>query len=377
MQSAVKDRYASASKAVEEALCCPVSYNPEYLKIIPQEVIDRDYGCGDPSAYVKEGDVVLDLGSGGGKICFIASQVVGEKGKVIGVDMTDDMLELAKKNQPIVAEKIGYDNVEFRHGYIQDLKLDLDILNEYLEKHPVSTATELKAMHEYTEKIKKEKPLIADNSVDIIVSNCVLNLVSDDLKKQLFHEMFRVLKVGGRIAISDIVSDEISPQHMKDDEDLWSGCLTGALQEAEFLQLLEEVGFHGISIDKYDEKPWRIVEGIEYRSVTVTAWKGKQGPCIEKNHAVIYKGPWKEVRDDDDHVYYRGERMAVCEKTYKIMTSQDYKGSIIPVPPQKEVKDKKTFDCSRPVIRSAKETKSGVAPATTDTSADCDTGACC
>jgi arsenite methyltransferase len=377
MQTAVKDRYAAASKAVEEALCCPVSYNQKYLKIIPQEVIDRDYGCGDPSAYVKEGDVVLDLGSGGGKICFIASQVVGKKGKVIGVDMTDDMLELAKNNQPIVAEKLGYDNVEFRHGYIQDLKLDLDLLNDYLQKHPVSTATELKAMHEYSEKIKKEQPLIADNSIDIIVSNCVLNLVSDDLKKQLFLEMFRVLKVGGRIAISDIVSDEVSPQHMKDDEDLWSGCLTGALQEAEFLNLLEEVGFHGISIDKYDEKPWRVVEGIEYRSVTVTAWKGKQGPCIEKNHAVIYKGPWKEVMDDDNHVYHRGERMAVCEKTYKIMTSQDYAGSIIPVPAHKEVSSEENFDCSQSVIRSAKETKRGVKPVTKEVGEDCDTGACC
>ena len=95
------------------------------LEIIPNEVIEKDYGCGDPSQYLKAGETVLDLGSGTGKICFIASQVVGPEGKVIGVDMTDDMLEVARRNEPIVADKIGYSNVEFRKGRIQDLGLDI------------------------------------------------------------------------------------------------------------------------------------------------------------------------------------------------------------------------------------------------------------
>ena len=98
----VQERYAAGAQAVEAALCCPVDYNPQYLKIIPQDVLDRDYGCGDPSRYLREGETVLDLGSGGGKICFIASQIVGPEGKVIGVDMTDDMLDLARTNAPIV-----------------------------------------------------------------------------------------------------------------------------------------------------------------------------------------------------------------------------------------------------------------------------------
>jgi len=118
----VQERYAAGANAVEAALCCPVDYDPQYLKIIPQDVLDRDYGCGDPSRYVREGDTVLDLGSGGGKICFIAQQIVGPKGKVIGIDMTDDMLELARSNAPILAEKLGYDNVTFKRGHIEDLK---------------------------------------------------------------------------------------------------------------------------------------------------------------------------------------------------------------------------------------------------------------
>src|SRR6266487_3949669 len=96
----VRERYAASAKSQEAELCCPVNYESEYLKIIPSEIIERDYGCGDPSRYVREGETVLDLGSGGGKICYIAAQVVGPKGRVIGVDMNDDMLALARKYQP-------------------------------------------------------------------------------------------------------------------------------------------------------------------------------------------------------------------------------------------------------------------------------------
>src|SRR3712207_6487740 len=113
-ESAVRARYAAGAHAPEAKLCCPVDYNTECLKIIPQEVIERDYGCGDPSKYLRAGETVLDLGSGTGKICFIAAQVVGATGKVIGVDMTDEMLEVARRNAPVVAERIGYSHVEFR-----------------------------------------------------------------------------------------------------------------------------------------------------------------------------------------------------------------------------------------------------------------------
>ncbi len=138
-ETAVQDRYATAAQAQAPALCCPVDYDPKYLEIIPDEVIERDYGCGDPSRYLKAGETVLDLGSGTGKIAFIASQVVGETGKVIGVDMTPEMLDVARRNAPVVADRIGYANVEFRRGRIQDLALDLDMLEERLSDHPVST----------------------------------------------------------------------------------------------------------------------------------------------------------------------------------------------------------------------------------------------
>src|SRR5689334_14073552 len=176
-ETAVKNRYAAAAKAPEAALCCPVEYNRDLLKVIPPEVIERDYGCGDPSRYVKPGETVLDLGSGTGKICFIAAQAVGAKGRVIGVDMTDEMLEVARRNAPIVAERLGYANVEFRKGRIQDLALDLDLLDRQLKAHPISGAAAFLEAEELAQELRSTHPLVADDSIDIVVSNCVLNLV--------------------------------------------------------------------------------------------------------------------------------------------------------------------------------------------------------
>src|SRR2546428_2840629 len=139
-ETIVRQRYAAGAKERAEKLCCPVDYEPEYLKVIPREVIERDYGCGDPSRYLREGEVVLDLGSGTGKICFIAAQIVGPNGKVIGVDMTSEMLEVARRSAPIVAERIGYGNVEFRKGRIQDLALDLEKLDQELKARPIKDA---------------------------------------------------------------------------------------------------------------------------------------------------------------------------------------------------------------------------------------------
>ena len=367
----VRERYAAGAKEREEALCCPVEYDTDLLKAIPEDVLARDYGCGDPSRYARPGETVLDLGSGGGKICFIAAQIVGPEGKVIGVDMTTEMLDLARKNAPEVAKAIGYANVAFKRGNIQDLRTDLDRLDKILAADPPASADEYASTQAKIQELREKSPLIADNSIDLVVSNCVLNLVGDDEKRQLFAEIHRVLKPGGRIAISDIVSDEPSPDHLKADPELWSGCVSGALQEHEFVRALEDAGFYGIAIDKRDDEPWRIVEGIEYRAVTVLAWKGKEGPCIEKNQAVIYKGPWKTVEDDDGHVYHRGQRMAVCEKTFRIMAREPYAEHMIPIEPAIMPEEDKVFDCSRPAVRDPKETKQGVAPVTTEAKSTC------
>ncbi len=253
-ETAVRERYAAGAQAQEAKLCCPVDYNPEYLKVIPQEVIERDYGCGDPSQYLREGETVLDLGSGTGKICFIAAQVVGPTGKVIGVDMTDEMLSVARTNAPIVGERIGYANVEFRKGRIQDLALDLEKLDQELKARPITDAASFLRADEIAQELRVKHPLVASDSVDVVVSNCVLNLVEAKAKRQLFEEIFRVLKIGGRAVISDIVCDEEVPERLQNDPELWSGCISGALTEEGFLKAFSDAGFYGIQILKRDSR---------------------------------------------------------------------------------------------------------------------------
>ena len=375
VERAVARRYGAAAREREAALCCPVDYDARYLAAIPPEVLERDYGCGDPSRHVREGDSVLDLGSGGGKICFIAAQVAGRKGHVLGVDLNDEMLALARRSAPLVADRLGYANVEFRRGRIQDLALDLDRLDAWLARHPVRSAADLADLDAVCEKLRREEPLVPAASVDVVVSNCVLNLVRPGDKSKLVREIFRVLRVGGRIALSDIVSDEPVPAELMADPELWSGCVSGAFQEGELLRELEEAGFHGIALEEWCEEPFRVVQGIEFRSVTVTARKGKEGPCAEANEAVIYRGPWKQVLDDDGHWLRRGERAAVCAKTFRLLTSEPYAGQVIPVPPRTPVPEaeRAPFDCSRTAPRHPRETK-GQGYALTRSAAE---GDCC
>ena len=380
-ETSVKERYGQAALAQEPQLCCPVDYDPQYLKIIPEEVIERDYGCGDPSRHLQRGETVLDLGSGTGKICFIASQVVGPEGKVIGVDMTHEMLDVARRNSPVVAERVGYSNVEFRRGVIQDLGLDLDALDRELSERPIRGAEDFLRLEEITQRLREEQPLIETDSVDVVVSNCVLNLVASSQKEQLFQDIHRVLKRGGRAVISDIVADEEVPEHMQKDSELWSGCISGAFTEHGFLEAFERAGFYGIQVLERQVEPWQTVLGIEFRSVTVEAFKGKEGPCWERNQAVVYRGPFKEVLDDDGHRMERGKRYAVCDKTYQIYKKAPYQDSFEFIEPRQPIalEDAQPFDCSRTVERHPRETKGQDYEATIEATEACCTpdGACC
>jgi len=356
VESNVSERYAQGAQQREEALCCPVDYDPGLLKILPVEIIERDYGCGDPSRYVREGDTVLDLGSGGGKICYMAAQLVGDKGAVIGVDMTDEMLALARQYQPEMANKIGADLVDFRKGYIQDLALDVAAMNDYLIANPVNDNVSLQALESWKRQQRSSQPLVASESVDLVISNCVLNLVAEADRKQMIEEIFRVLKPGGRVAISDIVSDELVPQHLKDDETLWSSCISGAFQEKGFLDAFTDAGFVAVAYDKWDEAPWQVVEGIEFRSVTLMAVKPETAGLVDAGHAVIYKGPYAEVHDDLGNYYPRGERIAVSRRTFRLIANGPYQADFIAIVPAEPV-EKGCFCLPAGTLRPAVESK--------------------
>ena len=196
-------------EATNEKIAKMIGYSDDELKDIPGNL---GLGCGNPNALgeIKKGDVVVDLGSGAGFDSFLAAKRVGDEGRVIGVDMTDEMLVQATEN----AEKNGFKNVEFRKGDIELLPID-------------------------------------DNSADIIISNCVINLAPD--KKKVFDEAFRVLKKGGRIFVSDIVLLEELPEEIKNDEKLLAGCVGGAILRDEYIQIVKDVGFK-VKIKKEDKE---------------------------------------------------------------------------------------------------------------------------
>ena len=250
IQQTVQKKYgdiASAVKAGTTRSCCgpsccgteakdPISselYSSEQAATLPQPALDASLGCGNPTALIdlREGETVLDLGSGGGVDVFLSARRVGPSGKVYGLDMTDEMLELARDNQ----RRAGVENVEFLKGDIQRIPLP-------------------------------------DASVDTIISNCVINLAPD--KSAVLREAFRVLKPGGRFAVSDIIALGEVPATVRRDVDLWVGCMAGALGEGDYQQILRAAGFQDVSIET-----WRVYEdaapsaGVDFASAFVRASK--------------------------------------------------------------------------------------------------------
>ncbi|MBX3235897.1 MAG: methyltransferase domain-containing protein [Nitrospiraceae bacterium] len=265
----VSERYARAASTGEQ-MCCPTSYDMGHLKtFIPEEVLKISYGCGTPAGLqtVHAGERVLDIGSGGGIDCFEASRLVGPTGAVIGIDMTDTMLEIARRNAPIVASNLGYavSNVEFRKGMADAMPVEND-------------------------------------TIDLIISNCVINLAPD--KRNVFTEMFRVSKPGGRFTISDIVSDQTVPQYLIHDAGKWGDCLSGALTLTDYMNGMAQAGFRGIHLLK--SSPWQVIDGIHFFSVTLTGYKlppANAGTALR--HATL-AGPFSQAVDEQGTVYHRG-----------------------------------------------------------------------
>ncbi len=379
IERAVREAYSAAARA-PAGLCCPTTSDPKLLAAIPAEVLERDYGCGDPSVHVRPGETVLDLGAGAGKAVFLASQIVGPTGRALGVDMNDEMVALARRATPEFVRRVGYDNVRFLKGRIQDLALDLERLDRELSARPVRGSGDLARLEATMAQLRAAAPLIADGSVDVVVSDCVLNLVRPDDKQRLFREIHRVLRRGGRAVISDIVSDEDVPARLQADPALWTGCISGALREDRFLAAFADAGLYGVTVAARQEAPWRVVEGVEFRSVTVLAWKGKEGACMDHKQAVIYRGPFSEVRDDDGHVLRRGERMAVCRKTFDLYARAPYREHVVLVAPRVPVAeaDARPFPCGvEGLVRDPRETKGEGYAATTEARAACAPGSGC
>lgn len=359
----VSERYARAAAAGEQ-LCCPTGYDFDELRtFIPEEVLKISYGCGTPAGLetVRKGETVLDIGSGGGIDCFEAARRVGPTGRVIGIDMTDRMLEIARRNAPLVAANLGYatSNIEFRKGMADAMPVE-------------------------------------DASIDLIISNCVINLAPD--KRTVFREMYRVLRPGGRFTISDIVSDQVVPQYLVHDAAKWGDCLSGALQVQDYIGGMVDAGFR--AVHQIKSGSWQSIDGIHFLSVTLTGYKlppiaddatpfyailrgpfsavtdelgqryergipqvvdahhaqllqseplqslfvvgptpitieatdprwcavlPEQKPCVWKGDYAILTGPIISGEDDDHHQYYRGVPLEICSKTLQVLTQNAYR----------------------------------------------------
>ena len=295
----VQEFYEKAAEEPKAGLCCPVNYQADEISHIPEEVLDRFYGCGSPVtlADLKAGETLVDLGSGGGIDCFIAARKVGPTGRVIGVDMTDRMLEVANRNKLQVAGNLGYDAVEFRKGYLEEV--------------PVETGT-----------------------ADLITSNCVINLSPD--KPRVFSEIWRILKDHGRVVISDIVSEHPLPPHIRANEQLLGECIAGALTEEAFLSAFERAGFYGLSVLK--KVFWKEIEEHQFYSVTVRGYKyEKKIGCVYVGQRAIYHGPFKAVVDEEGHLFPRNEAVEVCTDTAAKLKNPPYAGVFTVTDPDKGV----------------------------------------
>lgn len=285
----VSQRYAKAVTNGEQ-MCCPTGYDREDLrKFIPEAVLNVSYGCGTPVGLstVQSGEVVLDIGSGGGIDCFEASRRVGPTGKVIGIDMTDEMLALAKTHAPTVATNLGYpvSNVDFRKGLADAMPVE-------------------------------------DNSVDLIISNCVINLAPD--KAKVFQEMFRVIRPGGRFTISDIVADQGIPNYMIHDSGKWGDCLSGALTIQAYWGGLREAGFRGLH--QVTVIPWRMIDGIHFLSVTLTGYKPLLDSVTSINPTfATFLGPFSRIIDEEGNIFYRGRPQQIDPETLALLTLPPYK----------------------------------------------------
>ncbi len=296
----------SSNEDLKTNACCTLEEPPAHIKAaltnIHDEVMTKYYGCGLAIPDQLEGLRILDLGSGSGRDCYILSQLVGEKGEVIGVDMTDEQLNVANKYIDYHTEKFGYKtaNVKFLKGNIEALE-ELDL---------------------------------QENSFDLIISNCVINLAVD--KEKVLADVYRLLKPGGEMYFSDVYSDRRISKTLQNDPVLWGECLSGALYWNDFLRISRKVGFtdpravknNPITIE--NEEVREKCGDIQFFSVTYRLWKieGLEDECEDYGQAVAYKGTIENNKHsfdlDDHHNFPKNKIMTVCGNTFLMLQATRY-----------------------------------------------------
>lgn len=302
----VRDYYGRVLKSsadLKTSACCLAEALPAHVAaVLPElheEVKARFYGCGSPIPPALEGTTVLDLGCGSGRDCFVLGKLVGPRGHVIGLDMTDEQLAVARRHREYHARKFGWDNTDFRQGYIEDLA----------------------------------GAGVADASVDLVISNCVLNLSPD--KPRVFREIFRVLKPGGELYFSDVFADRRIPKPLAQDPLLLGECLGGALYVEDFRRLMAQAGCRDARVVSSaplaltDPEVVRKAGGIGFSSKTIRAFKlDLEDRCEDFGQVATYAGSVAELPHgftlDDHHHFQAGKPMLVCGNTADMVSRTRY-----------------------------------------------------
>ena len=306
----VQEYYGKTLETTEDLktnACCTLEMPPKHildaLRLVHDEVVSKYYGCGLTIPDELEGLKILDLGSGSGRDCYIAGKLVGENGSIIGVDMTDEQLDVANRHIDYHAKAFGYktSNVQFYKGNIEHLdKLNLEA-----------------------------------GSFDLIISNCVINLATD--KQKVLNDAYNLLKPGGEMYFSDVYCDRRIPTHLQEDQVLWGECLSGALYWNDFLNTAKKAGF--TDPRAIENKPISVnnkeleeqLGDMKFFSVTYRLWKidGLESDCEDYGQAVVYKGTLDSQKHnfllDDHHNFPKGKMMTVCGNTYKMLKDTRFK----------------------------------------------------
>ena len=312
VQAAIRDYYGrvlEASGDLKTGACCSAEQLPHHVRTIAQnvhpEIRDRFYGCGAPFPEALRGLTVLDLGCGTGRDSYILSRLVGEEGRVIGVDMTDEQLEVALRHREWHADRFRYDrsNVEFRKGYMEDL---------------ASVG-------------------LADDSVDLVVSNCVFNLSPD--KPRLFSEIFRVLKPGGELHFSDVFADRRVPPHLRNDPILRGECLGGAMYTEDFRRLMAKLGCPDVRqvsrspVDLLDPEVESAIGMVRFTSRRFRVFKvDLEDRCEDYGQWATYRGTIEghphRLQLDDHHLLETGRPLRVCGNTASMLSETRYSAHV-------------------------------------------------
>jgi arsenite methyltransferase len=312
--------------------------------------------------YFSPGMTVVVLGGANLVLSYIATQNTTPGGKVINCFTDTNRLEQARaafKSLPASQAAAS----EFHYTPNGDFKTQYGKIEQFLKDHPVKDAAGYQKLELYVSQIRETSPLIEDNSVDLVALDATYAGIGNDRLWELAADVYRILKRGGIFLFSLLLSDEKAVEE-------------GYLWENDIERFTHSLKFHGLHCLGRSELPHRVVKGKEIRFHNFVAFKGKEGPCMERTQAVIYNGPWREVKDDDGHTYPRGKRVAVCDKTFGVLSRPPYNvnGQFTYLHPYVDIPLEQAvpFPCGVPGIlfRDPKETK-GVAVKTNNQSQDC------